>query len=168
MTKIEFIKKNILLIILVLVFILLASYFLIRNYLASKSKYIDSSISEETYEMVPKTYNVNEYTNVIISDDDMVRIYLNDYLNSVRNNIENSYYLLDEEYRNARFNGVNNYINYINNLKIYNSVDRYYKKSVDGYVIYGVYDSNGNYYVFKTNGVMQYSVFLDDETIEIW
>ena len=168
MSKMEFIKKNILIIILVLIFVILASYFLVRNYLASKSKYIDSSISEETYEMVPKTYNVNEYTSIMISDDDMARIYLNDYINSIMKNIQDSYYLLDEEYRNSKFGNVDNYINYINNLKLYNNVDRYYKKTSNGYIIYGVYDVNGNYFVFKTKGVMQYSVYLDDKTIEIW
>ena len=33
--------------------------------------------------------------------------------------------------------------------------------------VYGVYDTNGNMFVFKTNGVMQYSVYLDDYTVEI-
>jgi len=164
----EFIKKNILLIILVLLFISLIVFLLVRNLLASRSKYIDSTMSEETYEMIPKTYSVNEYTNIIISDDDMARIYLNDYVSSIQRNIEASYYLLDEEYRNNKFGSVTNYINYINNLNFYNSVDRYYKKEVGQYIIYGVYDSNDNYFAFKTNGVMQYSVYLDSETVEIW
>ena len=31
-----------------------------------------------------------------------------------------------------------------------------------------VYDNNGNFFAFKTKGVMQYSVYLDDYTVEIW
>ena len=165
---IEFVKKYVLIIILVLVFVGLLSYILIRNYLASKSRYIESGLSETTYEMVPKKYEVNEYTNISISDDDMARIYLQDYLSKVGTDISGSYYLLDEEYRNTKFGNVNNYINYLNGLQFYNTVDSYYKKKSKGYVIYGVYDMNGNQFIFKTNGVMQYSVYLDSDTVEIW
>ena len=164
----EFIRKNILLVILISVFVVLLLAILIRNYLASKSIYKDSTLNEKIYDMVPKTYEVNEYSNMLISDDDMARIYLNDYLKNVNKDMRASYYLLDEEYRNERFNGVNDYVNYINNLRIYNLVEKYYKKETKDYIIYGVYDANGNFYAFKTNGVMQYKVYLDDQTVEIW
>lgn len=165
----EFIKKHILLIILVVVFISLIAFFLIREYIASKTIYTDSSLSNELYEMIPKTYDINEYTNIIISDEDMARIYLNDFINSVGYNAQASYYLLDEEYRNMRFGNIDNYISYISNFNYSNyDVSSYYKKEIDGYTIFGVYDQNGNFFAFKTSGVMQYSVFLDEDTVEIW
>lgn len=169
MKKSKFISRHILLIILVMFLISLIIFILAREYIASKTKYTDSTLSNELYEMIPKTYDVNEYSNVIISDEDMARIYLNDFINNIAYNIESSYYLLDEEYRNAKFGSIDNYINYMRNLNYSSySVSRYYKKEVSGYVIYGVYDQNGNFFAFKTNGVMQYSVFLDEDTVEIW
>ena len=165
----EFIKKHIVIVILVLILICFVSFFLIREYIASKTIYMDSTMNDSTYEMIPKTYNVNEYTNIIISDADMAQIYLDDYINNIGNDMNKSYYLLDEEYRVKKFGSLENYINYLNNLNYQSyNVEKYYKKDLGKYIVYGVYDQNGNFFAFKTEGVMQYSVYLDDYTVEIW
>lgn len=165
----EFFKKNIIIIIIFIIFILILGFYLIREYIASKTIYTDSTLTDEKYQMIPKTYDINEYTNILISDEDMAKIYLRDYISNVNRNIEQSYYLLDEEYRNMRFGSLNNYLIYISSLNYssYN-ISSYYKKVVDDYIIYGVYDEYGNYFGFKTKGVMQYVVYLDEDTVEIW
>lgn len=115
-----------------------------------------------------KDYEVNEYIPVYISDEDMARIYLNDYIHTIYSNIEKAYNFLDEEYRTKRFNNIVDYQNYITTLNFSSyKVERYYVKENDEYKIFGVYDSNNNLYIFKTNGVMQYTVYLDDYTVEI-
>lgn len=137
--------------------------------MASRTIYTDSTLTDEKYDMIPKTYDVNEYTNINISDEDMARIYLNDYISRTVNDISGSYYLLDEEYRNLRFGNVESYMEYINSLNhSYHNVVSYYKKEVGEYTIYGVTDEDGNFFAFKTKGVMQYVVYLDEDTIEIW
>lgn len=146
-------------IILILVIIFIGIYVLISK-----------SLKEDKDEYIYlKDYDVNEYIPTYISDQDMSEIYLNDYIHFMNFDIEKAYNLLNEEYRNKKFGSLENYKNYVGSLKFSNyKLDRYYKKSVDGYIIFGVYDKNGNFFAFKTKGVMQYSVYLDDYTVEIW
>ena len=58
-----------------------------------------------------------------------------------------------------------NYVKSLNSTVF--EVKRFYVDSADGYKLYGAYDNNDNLFIFKTKGVMQYTVFLDDYTVEI-
>lgn len=121
------------------------------------------------YDEFLKNYEINEYIATYVSDEDMARIYLNDYIHNMYSDIESAYNSLAVEYRNKKFGTIENYKNYVYGLT-YSSytLSSYYKKDVSGYIIFGVYDNNGNFFAFKTKGVMQYSVYLDDYTVEIW
>jgi len=137
---------------------------LIIFYLILKSLSTNNGDDEEYL----KNYKVNEYISTYVSDEDMARIYLNDYVNNMYLNTENAYNLLDIEYRDKRFGNIDNYKNYVSSLNYTTfTLDRYYKKESNGYIIFGVYDKNGNFFAFKTKGVMQYTVFLDESTVEI-
>ena len=115
-----------------------------------------------------KNYEFNEYIPTYISDEDMAKIYLNDYIQKMYYDVETAYNLLDEEYRNKKFGGIENYKKYINSLPNSNyKLSTYYRYEKKGYIIFGVTDQNSNMYIFKTKGVMQYKVFLDDSTVEI-
>lgn len=154
-------KNNIKMVIIsvIILFIFTGGYFVL--------KYITEDDTLE-YEEYLKNYEVNEYISTYISDEDMARIYLNDYTHNMYYDIEYAYNLLDKEYRNKRFGSLDKYRSYVNSL-VYPTytIDRYYKKTKDGYIIFGVYDKNGNFFAFKTKGVMQYKVYLDDYTVEI-
>ena len=115
-----------------------------------------------------KDYEINEYIPTYVSDSDMAKIYLNDYVYIMHSDIEKAYSLLDEEYRNKKFGNIDVFSNYVNSLT-YTSykMDSYYIDNVNGYKIFGVYDKNGNLFIFKTKGVMQYTVYLDADTVEI-
>ena len=116
-----------------------------------------------------KNYGVNEYIPTYVSDESMAKIYLNDYINTMLYDTESAYYLIDEGYRSVKFPSYQDYYNYVNNLSNFNvKLDRFYKKGSNGYTIFGVYDQYNNFYAFKTKGVLQYSVYLDEDTIEIW
>ena len=81
---------------------------------------------------------------------------------------ERAYELLDEKYRMKKFGNIENFKEYINNLNYTTyKVDKYYVDDKVNYTIYGVYDKNGNLFIFKTEGVMKYTVYLDDYTVEI-
>lgn len=113
---------------------------------------------------VPKKYDVNEYSSIYISDQNMCTKYLSDYLLILSENIEEAYYLLDEEYRNKKFGSLENFVSYINQKSnTFSEISRY--RVLDN--IYYVYDKSNNLFIFKTKGVMQYSVYLDDYTVEI-
>lgn len=157
MMKDNSIKKVIIGISLIVGFILI---YLVLNYFFKKESTIDSYL---------KNYKVNEYISSYVTDEDMARIYLNDYIHTMYSDVEEAYKLLDEEYKNKRFGSIDSYKTYVNSLNYSTYVmDKYYKKDVDGYIIFGVYDRNGNFFAFKTNGVMQYTVYLDEDTVEIW
>lgn len=157
MMKNNNIKKIIIVIVIILVFV--GGYIL-----------LDKIINNDTlgYDEYLKNYEVNEYIATYVSDEDMAKIYLNDYIHNMYYDIEHSYNSLDEEYKNKKFGSLESYKNYVNGLTYTSySVARYYKKEENGYIIFYVYDQNENFFAFKTKGVMQYKVYLDNYTIEI-
>lgn len=125
--------------------------------------------SDKTRENFLKDYDVNEYITTYISDEDMAKIYLNDYIYIMFSDIERAYNLLNEDYRNKRFGNIDNFSNYVKSLNYGSfSLSKYYVRDENGYRYFGVYDDNNNYFIFETDGVMQYTVYLDETTIEIW
>lgn len=131
---------------------------------------IDKILDKEKneYNDFLKDYKVNEYIPVYISDEDMARIYLNDYAFIMKSDPERAYELLDEEYKTNKFSNYEEFRTHIRTLSYTSySLDKYYVKGSGVEKIYGVYDKHGNLFVFKTNGVMQYTVYLDDYTVEI-
>lgn len=152
------IKYGIIIAIIILVFV--GAYFIISKLTE------DNSLG---YEEFLKNYEVNEYIASYVSDEDMAKIYLNDYIHNMFYDVEKAYNLLDEEYKTKKFGSLDNFKSYVDGLEYSTYVlSRYYKKDTDGYIIFGVYDKNGNFFAFKTKGVLQYTVFLDDYTVEIW
>ena len=114
-----------------------------------------------------KNYTVNEYIPVYVSDEDMVKIYFNDFLNKLIYTPEDAYYLLDKDYMNEEYPTYSSFYSDIVSSRTYNvEISTFYKVFRDGYTIFGVYDTDDNFYAFKTKGVMQYSVAFDDYIIE--
>ncbi|MBR6690833.1 MAG: hypothetical protein IKL65_05825 [Bacilli bacterium] len=162
----EFIKKHKYTLLLFLVFIVIMSAYFLREYLASKSIYNESYLDGEDYIMTPKTYGVNEYSVINISDEQMASIYFNDFNSHLNTDINYAYKLLNVDYRNLKFGTVDNFINYINSLNYNNmTIDRYSINSDRD--IYTIYTKDGNKYIFKISSVMEYEVYLDDYTVEI-
>lgn len=152
-------KKNIKSVIIV---VALLSLFTIAYLILSNME------SEQEYETFLKNYKVNEFIPVYVSDESMARIYLNDFINTMFNDPEKAYYLLDEDYRTKKFPNISDYYSYVDSQRENSYVlKKYYKENVSGYVVFCVYDNNDNIFLFKTKGVMQYSVYLDDYTVEI-
>ena len=115
-----------------------------------------------------KNYKVNEYIPTHVSTEDLLKIYLNDYLYNMRYNEEIAYKSLDKKYRDKKFGSLENYHNYvIQFLTKEISAKKYMREYKDGKTIYKVYDQDDNVYIFKTTGIMQYSLFLDEDTVEI-
>lgn len=124
---------------------------------------------DSDYQSYLKNYKVNEYIPTYISNEDMAKIYLKDYIHIMYTDIERAYNLLDQKYRNKKFGSLENYKKYVNEMTESSySLSKYYKKETNNYIIFGVYDQKENFYAFKTRGVMQYKVYLDDYTVEIW
>ena len=107
-----------------------------------------------------KNYKVNEYIPVYVNDEEMAKKYFSKYRNIINSDASEAFNLVDEEYRRNKFNNnIEDFKNYIRTLNINNvKVDRYYKTIESEYEVFGVYDTNGNLYKFKTKGVMQFVV----------
>ena len=118
------------------------------------------------YTMNPKTYDVNEYNLVNITDRQLAAIYLNDYRNYLKNNIDQAYELLNEEYRSKKFNNIEEFKTYINTININNMSVEKYNISDDKKII-DVFISDNDRFIFKIKNILEYEVYLDDTTVEI-
>lgn len=118
------------------------------------------------YTMNPKTYDVNEYNLVNINDRQLAAIYLNDYRNYLKNNIDQAYELLNEEYRSKKFNNIQEFKDYINSININTMSVEKYNISDDKKII-DVYISDNDRFIFKIKSILEYEVYLDDTTVEI-
>lgn len=130
-----------------------------KKILVPTNKYIN-------YTMNPKTYDVNEYNLVNITDRQLAAIYLNDYRNYLKNNIDQAYELLNEEYRSKKFNNIEEFKTYINTININNMSVEKYNISDDKKII-DVYISDNDRFIFKIKNILEYEVYLDDTTVEI-
>lgn len=129
---------------------------------------VDKYLNKEEPEEFLKNYEVNEYIPTYIADEDLTKIYLNEYVHTMYTDTEKAYELLDKEYKEKKFGSLQNFQEYVNNLTYSNyMLDRFYVDTKGKYTIYGAFDTNGNIFIFKTNGIMQYTVYLDDYTVEI-
>lgn len=154
-------KKNI--ITYIIIGVILVLFAVAFNYLYNKNNEDEPT---EYYQEL-KDYKANEYIPTYVSDNDMAKIYLNDFITTAITDPESSYDLLDGEYRNIKYPTYESYYNDFAIDVTYPKIRDFYKKNINGYVVFGVYDINDNIYIFKTKGVMQYSVYLDDYTVEI-
>ena len=150
---------------------------------------------QEYIKVEPQTFNKFKYAN--ISEEETIKQYFRDYIQKALYYPEEAYNSLDEEYRNKRFKTIEDYKNYVQknrkeleSLDIYSmkssedfttdeeyenylnsftlkDLDKYLVKDYDNYKMYVCIDDYGNYYIFKITGAMQYTLYLDDYTIEL-
>lgn len=156
----DFIKKNKALLIPIILFVVMFIFYYIREYIASKEIY---NPSYEEYIMNPKTYGVNEYSILNISDEQMANIYFNKYRNQLFNNLNEAYNSLNIEYRNQKFETYDKFVQYANSINYSNLIiDRYAVTTCENTKCYYIYDKDDNLYLFKINSVMEYELFLED------
>lgn len=160
----EILKKYKVLFILAILIIVLVLFYFIREYIASREIYTESYLNGEEYIMNPKKYGVNEYSPINITEEQLASIYLNDFKNQIFNDVNYAYDLLNLEYRNTKFNSIDDFIAYANSLNYKEMVMERY--SIDKNTI-SVYMKDGQKYIFKIISVMEYEVYLDDITVEI-
>lgn len=151
-----------------------------------------SSNQEETIQK--NNYNTISYK--YYEEEDIADKYLQDYLNNALLYPEEAYETLDKEYKEKKFGSLEAYKKYVekNKEKLqsmcksqrkevtdfedYKEYEEYFRKvyeiGLEKYQIstkngneqYILIDSYGNYYIFNTNGVMNYSLVLDTYTVD--
>ena len=161
----EQIKKNKFLIIFFLILVGISVYLL--YFINNKDvDYFERNINEI------KRYQENEYIPVNITYDQIARIYLQDYVYKLLYNREEAFNLLDEEYRKTKFKSYDDFDKYVKEFLyskklIEMSVKKYSITDNINYKDFDVYDSGENLFIFRETGVMQYTVFLDRNTVKM-
>ena len=111
----------------------------------------------------------NEYAEEEITDKTLLEKYLQYYRYNTFCNIEKAYNMLDNNYRNNRFNGIEDYKKYIESNEIIRSIklQKYIKNKIYNLVQYVCTDFNDNYYIINEKSVMDYTIMLDNYTIDL-
>lgn len=114
--------------------------------------------------------NHNSFEYLRLNNDEIFTKYAEYYINLLKNNPSKAYEMMDEEYKKARFGNIyGNYTNYItmmiNNNKIDTEIKEITKYSNDNKT-YLVKTKNDNRYIIKQNYPMNFTVQLDEYTIE--
>ena len=147
---------------------LLLVTFIIYLFTINDKDILNETIEDYTY---LKNYSSNEYVPVYVTEEDMVKKYLNDYKNNMLSDIEEAYNSLNKEYREKRFGSLDKYKEYVNNfitLSTYSmEVDKYSVSSMSGDKVFNIYDKSGNQYIIREKSIMNYEVYLDEYTIVI-
>lgn len=133
---------------------------------------IESLNNEEIFNNIEEEH-YNQFTINSIPNVKIATRYFEKFIFLTINNIEESFNLLEQSYKEKKFNNnINNYKSYINNNLNYRNIimPRVEECKViidDDYTFYIVTDSNKNRYVFTEISVNNISVMLDTETIQI-
>lgn len=155
---------------LIIIFIIIVGIVIYLLYFYKDEK--EESYYRQHVNFSLKHYAENEYIPVNISYDQIARIYLQDYVHKLLYDRESAYYLINEEYRNAKFTSLDDFNEYVDEfmqgkkmqemiVKKYSIMDK------NSYKDYDVYDSADNLFIFRETGVMQYTVFFDRYTIKM-
>lgn len=117
---------------------------------------------------IPKgTYNIYEYEH--IDNVKQMEIYLKDYSFKIFSNTEEAYNLLSEDYRNKRFGNVQKFIEYLTEKQdtlINIEITQYNFEEEEDYKLYKGTDKYGNYYHIIETAYMEYTVILDNYTMQ--
>lgn len=116
-------------------------------------------------------YEANQYIPVYVTESDVVKKYFNDYKNNMIYNTLEAYNMLNNEYREKRFGNYDNYKEYVDEItssSMYSmEVDKYSVTVINGKKIFNIYDNSGYQYLIKENSIMDFEVYLDENTVSI-
>lgn len=141
-------------------------YSIIPEIIENIEKY-ESAFDELNSENYEK-FKTKKSSNLLVTSR-----YLQKFILEVKENKEESFKLIDEEYKEKKFsNNINEYLKYINeNYDFKNNgipmVEKFNKYKTKEYNIYFVQDNQQHMYIFKEKAVNNFTVMLDIDTIKI-
>lgn len=114
--------------------------------------------------------DVNIYNTASLSNQDIIKDYINNYKIFMLSDVELAYSYLNEEYKQKRFKTLDEFKKHIENNKEKIESTRVYKYTVN-YLEEGTeyicQDQYGRYYIFTEKKPLDYSVMLDTYTVDI-
>ena len=136
--------------------IIIIVYFLTVNDSKEQIKRVDDSFL--------KDYKINEVIKVYVTDEELAKKYLSEYVNLLIYHREEAYKLVDTDTLVEKFNDYSSFENYVNNLITDNfvraTVKSYSYGITDGVKAMNVIDADGNVFIFKEESLMNYTVEL--------
>lgn len=114
--------------------------------------------------------NNNKFTYKEVNKDSIAKEYFKSYMYLLEHDTQKAYDMLDETYREKRFNSIENFENYVKEIIIQDyqrQMVSYNSKQCDSCTEYVCQDNFGSNYIFKVNGVMKYTVMLDSYTVPV-
>lgn len=109
----------------------------------------------------------NTYSLIPVSKKKVAERYFNLYLDLVKYDKEQSYYLLNEEYRQKRFENIEDYMNYVDKSDLSNEyLDSYQVIADETSTRYICIDTDKNYYIFNEKSPMNFDLMIDIYTID--
>lgn len=144
--------------------IYLNNYFVENNY----SKDDTSTMRTLNISSVERNDN-NSFQNKNIEREQIARIYYEEYIDLMKNDIDRAYSLLDGTYREKRFGSIEKFTEYVKSSKAIENphLRSYTITSMDGYTEYVCQDELGFNFVFKVTGAMKYTAMLDAYTVSV-
>lgn len=125
------------------------------------------AIEQYTIDGIRKN-SINRYSDIIIYNEDIINKYFTEYIKNALYNINVAYELLDEEYKNSKFENIEAFKKYIDNNResILNlTINKYSKEQFEDYVQYTIIDNYNKYYIIKETSVMKFKILLDNYTV---
>lgn len=159
-------NKKIIFVCILIIVLVVGGYYLVNLYKINTSEVVFEEPDEEI-----KSYEANEYIPIYMTQEEVMKKYLTDFKNTMLTDPESAYYLLNEEYRNFKYDNIEDFVSYVNEIKsvaLYQlTVDKYDVKNINGNKIFDIVGTDGNRYIIKELSIMNYEVYLDNYTTTI-
>lgn len=159
-----------------------------EEYIKSKAQSKNKVIEETTY---------NKFKITTVNDEDIAKKYFRNLIYDLLHNTQETYNMLENEYKIKRFSTLENFQNFINekssnllsmdmysikhleefeNEELYNEylrnlkqvgLNKYHIKKYTNYTQYVCIDDYNNCYIFNETSPMNYTVLLDTYTVDL-
>lgn len=143
----------------------LNNYFSENNY----SKQDTSTMKTLNIERIEKNIdNTFQYKN--INQEQIAEEYYNDYIKKMKYDVQSAFDLLDSDYKSIRFGDISKFKKYITdviNINTNRMMSSYSIVKYNSHTEYICQDNMGNNFIFKSTGVMKYTVILDTYTVTV-
>lgn len=142
-----------------------------KEYLEDKGYNKDTEISSieiSTNDIESNNYNSFDLVNT--DDKYVINQYFSEYQTKLLNNTDSAYELLDQEYRENKYENPEEFSQYVetNYETLQNTyLTKYQINQFDEYKEYVCLDANNNYYIFIEKSMTDYSVILDTYTVDL-
>lgn len=169
-------KIGIVVILILILLLSIVTYIIYTVYIKESETGIIENIDENemSYMQGPLKQNIenldyNSIEYIHVTDKVMAKKYFNYYIQTMINEPKKAYELLEQDYREKRFNSEESYQQFVqSNLPFLKQleIENISVSGENNSKQYTIKDKYGNSYLFKETAVMEYTVQLDDYTLE--